>query len=149
MSSVGLIMLVQQLPERRFSSALSVSPCSAGPGLVVVIGGEADWTTADQLREELAAALAYGPRSAVLDLTDLVFCNLRGLAALLEAVEVARRSGTDVTLRGMSRQLTWLHASLLSATGRSGAAWSGYARGALAVEAVTASAHPWESADTA
>ena len=109
MSSVGCVMSVVQLSDRRSSEALSVSPCSAGPRLVVVIGGEADWTTADQLREGMAAALAYGPRSMVLDLTDLTFCDLQGLRALLAAVEAAEQDGVDVTLHGMSRQVTRLY----------------------------------------
>ena len=102
-------MVLAQLSERRSPERLSVSPCSAGPRLVVAIEGEADWMTADQLREGLAAALAYGPRSMVLDLTDLVFCNLQGLRALVASVETAERAGVDVILHGMSRQLTWLY----------------------------------------
>lgn len=109
MSFVGLVMVVEQMFERRVSAELSVSPCSAGPRLVVVIGGEADWMTADQLRAELAAAHAYGPRSMVLDLTDVVFCSLDGLRALVAAVETAEEAGIGVTLHGMSRQLTWLY----------------------------------------
>lgn len=102
-------MSVQQLSERRSPhGGLSVSPCSSGPALVVVVGGEADWATADQLREGLTAALSYGPRSLVLDLTDLEFCNLHGLRALMGAVETAERAGVDVTVHGMSPQLSWL-----------------------------------------
>ena len=108
MSFLGLVMVVE-LFERRSSAELSVSPCSAGPRLVVVIGGEADCVTADQLRAGLAAAHAYGPRSMVLDLTDLVFCSLQGLRALVAAVETAEEAGVDVTLHGMSQQLTWLY----------------------------------------
>ena len=109
MSYVGLVMVVEQLSERLAPARLSVSPCSAGPSLVVVIGGEADWMTADRLREGLIGALAYGPRSVVLDLTDLVFCDLQGLRALVAGVETAERAGVAVTLHGMSRQLTWLY----------------------------------------
>lgn len=102
-------MSVEQLSERRFPETLSISPCSAGPRLVVVIGGEADWVTADRLRAGMDAALAYGPRSAVLDLTDLTFCDLQGLRALLAAVATAEQAGVGVTLHGMSRQLTRLY----------------------------------------
>ena len=109
MSSVELVVVTQQLSERRSSAELSVSPCSSGPGLVVVIGGEADWMTAGRLREDLAAALAYGPRSLVLDLTDLAFCNLQGMRALVAAVEAAEAVGVDVTLHGMSPQLLRLY----------------------------------------
>ena len=101
-------MVLAQLSERPSPAGLSVSPCSAGPRLVVAIDGEADWMTADQLREGLAAALAYGPRSIVLDLTDLTFCNLQGMRVLVASVETAERAGVDVILHGMSRQLRWL-----------------------------------------
>lgn len=87
---------------------LSVSPLSAGPSLVVVVAGEADWGTASQLRDQLTAALAYGPQSVALDLTDLTFCNLTGLRALIEVVEVAQRAGADVVLRGTPELLSCL-----------------------------------------
>ena len=109
MSSVGCAMSVEQLSERRSPEGLSVSPCSAGPRLVVVVVGEADWSTADGLRTGLASARAYGPRSIVLDLTDLSFCNLQGLRAMLAAMEAAQQEGVEVTLHGMSRQFTRLY----------------------------------------
>jgi anti-anti-sigma factor len=102
-------MVAEQLLGHRAPARLSVSPCSSGPALVVVIDGAADWVTAGQLRDGLAAALAYGPRSVVLDVADLEFCNLAGLRALLAAVEAAERSGAVVTVHGMSRQLAWLY----------------------------------------
>ena len=102
-------MFMEHMSEGRAPEGLSVSACSAGPRLVVVVVGEADWATADRLREGLAAALAYGPRSMVLDLTDLVFCSLHGVRALLAAVETAERAGVDVTWHGVSRQLEWLY----------------------------------------
>ena len=102
-------MLSDPLPESRPPGWLSVSPFSAGPCLVVVVAGEADCLTALQLRDQLTAALAYGPRSLILDLTDLEFCNLRGLRALIEVVEGARLGGVDVAMRGMSPELSSLH----------------------------------------
>ena len=87
---------------------LSVSAVSSGPRLVVAVVGEADWNTADRLRDQLTQALAYGPRSVILDLADLEFCNLRGLRVLMDFCAVARKASVDVTIRGMSRQLSWL-----------------------------------------
>ena len=89
--------------------SLSVSPLSVGPSLVVVVAGDADWGTANQLRDELTAALSYGPKSLILDLADLTFCNMEGLRALIEVVEVAQRGGADVAWRGMSELLSDLH----------------------------------------
>ena len=102
-------MAIDLLPDHAPHGWLSVSPLSAGPSLVVVIAGEADWGTAPQLREQLIAALAYGPQSLVLDLTDLTFCNSQGLRALLEGVEVAQRTGVNVAMRGMSAVLSDLN----------------------------------------
>lgn len=96
------------------SLGLSVSPVSAGACLVVTVAGEADWVTAPQLREQLTAALAYGPRLLVLDLTDLVFCNSIGLRALLGTVEEARQAGVQVEMRGMSWQLSRLHRTFVT-----------------------------------
>ena len=102
-------MAIDLLPDHAPHGWLSVSPLSAGPSLVVTIAGEADWGTAPQLREQLIAALAYGPQSLVLDLTDLTFCNSQGLRALLEAVEGAQQAGVNVAMRGMSELVACLH----------------------------------------
>ena len=113
-------MTIDFLSECR-PQGLSVSAVSSGPCLVVAVAGEADWVTAGQLRDELTAALAYGPRSVILDLTDLGFCNLRGLGALHDFCEVAQRASVEVTVRGMPRQLGWLihtRQSVLTGEGR-------------------------------
>jgi hypothetical protein len=41
--------------------------------------------------------------------TDLQFCNLSGLRALLEVIEGAQLDGVEVAMRGMSRELSSLH----------------------------------------
>jgi len=87
---------------------LSVSAVSSGACLVVAVAGEADWVTADQLRDQLTQALAFGSQSVILDLAGLEFCNLRGLGALHDFCDVAEQAAVDVTIRGMPRQLTWL-----------------------------------------
>lgn len=102
-------MAIDLLPTAERPGWLSVSPLSSGPSLVVVVAGEADWETTPQLREQLIAALAYGPRSMVLDLADLTFCNVEGMRALLEVLDAAQRTGADVAIRGMSRSTSCLH----------------------------------------
>lgn len=96
---------------------MSVSAVSSGPCLVVAVAGEADWNTADQLRDQLAQALAYGPRSVILDLAYLEFCNLRGLGVLNDFCDVAQKSSVDVSIRGMPRQLRWLFDTLENVLG--------------------------------
>lgn len=84
-------------------------PFPTGPELVVVVAGEADLATAGQLRAELVAALGNRPRTMVVDVADLAFCDLQGLDALNDAARVAQDAGVTVALRGMSAQLAWLH----------------------------------------
>jgi len=93
------------------SCSLTVSSSPSGQEMTIAVAGEADWATAELLEQHVVAALTPEVEWLVLDLADLSFCNLRGLGALHEAVEAARRCGIDVTVRGMSRQLSWLHAT--------------------------------------
>lgn len=101
-------MTTYQLPQSPPQQWLTVSAVSSGPRLVVAVAGAADWVTADQLRDQLTQAVAYGPRSVILDLADLEYCNLRGLAALNDFCDVAQRASIDVSVRGMRRQIVWL-----------------------------------------
>jgi anti-anti-sigma factor len=94
------------------SQSLIVSAVSSGPRLVVTVAGEADWATADHLGDQLTQALAYAPRSVILDLAELEFCNLRGLGVLHDFLDLAQQASIDVTVRGMPRQLSWLITTL-------------------------------------
>ena len=88
---------------------LSVSPRRNGPQLVLVVLGEADLSTAGQLRDELLAAFAFTPASIVVDVSGLTFCGLAGLDALNDVVAAADAFCIPLELRGMSRQLSWMH----------------------------------------
>lgn len=144
-------MLVLVPPFVRPSCPLTVSSSPSGQKMTIAVAGEADWATAELLERQLVAALTPEVVWLVLDLSDLTFCNLRGLGALHEAVEVARRCGIDVTVRGMSRQLRRLHATfperlapLEPASERPGVPAHGYRR--------AGPGHPapsWEGSDTA
>lgn len=79
--------------------------------VVVLVTGEADCSTAPLLREGLARGLFYRPRSLVVDATDLTFCDLHGLDALVDGIETVERSGAHVTVNP-SRQLVWLVATM-------------------------------------
>lgn len=76
---------------------------------MLVIVGEADLANADQLHADLASALARKPPSLVVDLAGLDFCDLSGLDALQDAARQAQAAGVQLTFRGMSAQLAWLH----------------------------------------
>nr|WP_239521386.1 STAS domain-containing protein [Blastococcus saxobsidens] len=120
--------------------------------MVIVVAGEADWTTADRLLDQVLDALGPPVERLTLELGGLTFCNLRGLGALHQAVEAARGFGIDVTVRGMSGQLAWLHASFpdrLSTGGRQDLVWwSAARRGSLVVESAPSQGRPWESSGT-
>lgn len=135
----------------RPSCSLTVSSSPSGRELVIAVAGEADWSTADLLERQLVEAFTPEVLWLVLDLERLTFCNLRGLGALHEAVAVARTSGIDVTVRGMSRQLGWLHATfperLSPIEGPAGERGAPLRRD-VPVDA-SALARTWESADSA
>jgi anti-anti-sigma factor len=75
--------------------------------VVVLVAGEVDRATAPLLRERVVDSLVHRPLSVVVDASDLTFCDLGGLDALVDAVGVVERSGVPVTVRP-SAQLAWL-----------------------------------------
>ena len=98
---------------------LLVLPMPDGQQVVVLVAGEADLSNAPRLRDGLVDCLVYRPRSLVVDATDLTFCDLSGLDALIDAAAVAERSGVSVTIRPSS-QLAWLIALVQQAPQTSG-----------------------------
>ena len=90
---------------------LLVLPMPDGERVVAVVAGEADLATAPRLRTGLLDCLGYRPRSLVIDASDLTFCDLNGLDALVEAVVVAERAGVNVVIRP-SPHLSWLIAAV-------------------------------------
>lgn len=90
-----------------------------GQQVVAVVAGEADLASASRLRDGLIDCLTYRPRSLVIDASDLTFCDLSGLDALVDAVAVAKRSGVSVTIRP-SAHLSWLIAAVQQAPETSG-----------------------------
>ena len=76
---------------------------------VLVVVGQADLATAELLRDDLTDALAGQPPSLLVELAGLDFCDLSGLDALHDAARQAHAAGVQLTFRGMSAQLAWLH----------------------------------------
>lgn len=89
-------------------AVLLLCPISSGPQTVVALVGEADISTAGQLREQFADVLASRPGSVLMDVTGLDFCDISGLDALGEAASAAADAGLVMTLQGCSPQLAWL-----------------------------------------
>ena len=76
---------------------------------VLLVVGEADARTADQLRGHLLDALAGQPPAVRVELDALDFCDLSGLDALHDVARTAAAAGVPLTFTGMSAQLAWLH----------------------------------------
>lgn len=87
--------------------------------VTVLVAGELDCETAPLLREGLTRSLFYRPGRLVVDATDVGFCDLRGLDALVDGIEAVERSGARVTVEP-SAQLVWLLTTLERLPGTSG-----------------------------
>lgn len=83
---------------------------------VLVVVGEADVSTADQLHTELLEALAAQPPSVLVELSGLDFCDLAGLDALQGAAQAAADAGVRLAFQGMSPQLAWMYGAFPPAT---------------------------------
>ena len=79
-------------------AALTVTCVSEGTDVVLVVAGELDMDTVDELREAIASAPGGTAGSRIFDLAAVEFIDSSGLAALLasrngsEAVKVRRPS---------------------------------------------------------
>ncbi len=67
-----------------------------GPPAVVRMPAEIDITNADQVRAELQAALDQGAATVIADLSETMFCDSRGLHALVGAHKRAAAGGARV-----------------------------------------------------
>lgn len=65
--------------------------------VVVVLPDEIDITNSDEVRQQLAAALAPGVDTVIADLTSTSFCDSSGVHAIMHAHE--RAAARDVGLR--------------------------------------------------
>jgi anti-sigma B factor antagonist len=66
--------------------------------VTVRLHGEVDVMVVDQVRVALTDALAAGPRSMVIDLSDLSFIDSTGLGALVFGFQRARDAGVAFRL---------------------------------------------------
>ncbi len=103
------VLPVDQAPAVADQRAVLVlCPIAGGPQTVVALIGEADISTAGQLRDQFADVLASRPGSVLMDVTGLDFCDISGVDALGEAAAAAVNAGLVMTLQGCSPQLSWL-----------------------------------------
>ena len=112
--------VVDGRPAER-DAGLAVLQLRAEEQDVLVVVGEADLSTAQRLYDELVQSLPAPPRTAVVELGALGFCDLRGLDALRAAAAAARTAGVCLTFRGQSAQLSWLQRTCPAPAPASGA----------------------------
>ena len=63
--------------------------------------GDIDLNGSPNLRQELKKAQAAKPQRLVIDLTGVPYMDSSGVATLVEAMQMARRSGSKLVLCGM------------------------------------------------
>jgi anti-anti-sigma factor len=80
---------------------LRTAVLSFGDRVIVSVSGEVDFTTVPRLRSALAAALASGSRSVVVDFGAVGFCDCSGARALLWARQRAGESGASLRVTGV------------------------------------------------
>ncbi len=90
------------------ASSVSVVVRREGRDVVVLLHGEADAHTSDDLRSALMSALEDSPRSVRVDLGDLSFCGLAGSDALHAFADEATAQEIPVDFDGMSPLLRTL-----------------------------------------
>lgn len=83
------------------------SPPSTSDDLVLALDGDLDAICSDSVERQLLDAIATG-RPVVVDLTDVTFCDSRGLAIFLKAHGQADELGSSFTLRNMPANMTRL-----------------------------------------
>jgi anti-sigma B factor antagonist len=68
------------------------------PAVVIALPAEMDMATADQLDQQLAAALAPGVKTVIADMTATRFCDSSGISMLVRAHKRAAANGTQLRL---------------------------------------------------
>ena len=86
---------------------ISVTPIEGGA--VVSLGGHLTIDSSPELRNQLLALL-YGEtlKSLVIDLSDVPYMDLSGVATLLETLRIARSRKTGLQLRGLHDRPSYL-----------------------------------------
>jgi anti-sigma B factor antagonist len=90
-------MTMQECPE-----PFSTTQRSANGQVVIMVGGECDAATLDELNEVLANALACEPDEIVIDLANTTFVDLLTLGAFTATAKQIRARGGSFRLVGVS-----------------------------------------------
>ncbi len=88
---------------------LTISITRIEGGVLVSLGGRLTIDSSPELRNQLLAVL-YGEtlKSLVIDLSDVPYVDLSGVATLLETLRIARSRKTGLKLRGLHDRPSYL-----------------------------------------
>ncbi len=88
---------------------LTISITRIEGGVLVSLGGRLTIDSSPELRNQLLAVL-YGEtlKSLVIDLSDVPYVDLSGVATLLETLRIARSRKTGLQLRGLHDRPSYL-----------------------------------------
>jgi anti-anti-sigma factor len=81
------------------TASLRIAVDASGPSVVVTVGGDLDYPTADTLRDTLGEVLAAHPASVTIDVGALSFIDSTGLAVLVHAWRNGAATGVPLRLR--------------------------------------------------
>jgi anti-anti-sigma factor len=81
------------------AAGLGVTMVADGEGALVMVEGEIDITTADQLAGELERARAAGSGDVTVDLAGVSFLDSTGIAVLVKAFQALEPAGRRLIVR--------------------------------------------------
>jgi len=84
---------------------LSVTIREQGGAVVVTVGGEIGYHEAPSLRASIKEAYEKKPRRLVADLSGVTYMATPGLATLVEALQIAKRTQTVLVLCGLTERV--------------------------------------------
>ncbi|MBL8990563.1 MAG: STAS domain-containing protein [Phycisphaerae bacterium] len=84
---------------------LAVNCESWGRGVVVRLGGRADFSAVDHLRQSLQEAARQHPRAAIIDASGLEFIGSAGIGVLVEFRKALVRLGGRVVMAGANEYI--------------------------------------------
>jgi len=104
--AAGVVVDAQADHDGQCSCTTISIPSPAGEVLVLRVAGAVDMLTIAVLQSALTGGLARGSCHLLVDLAELTFCDVRGLALLIQANHTAVGQGTGYAVSAASSQAT-------------------------------------------
>jgi anti-sigma B factor antagonist len=78
---------------------------SLDDGVILSPKGDIDLGRAPSFRQHISAVQATKPRRLIIDLAEVPYMDSSGVATLIEAMQIARRSGSKLILSSMQERV--------------------------------------------